>query len=348
MKAVQYGILILLIAAAAAVGAQERAARVVVDKVFEKEIEKTNRIVGIVHFDKSSGISSEISGLIDRQDVIEGKVVKKGDVLIRLNTDLIRKTIEITQKRVELVEVKMVNTEKNLKRYEILFQKDAASEKAYDDLAGTYNELAKEKEILKQDIEKLRIEMNKSVIRAPFDGLILEKYKNEGEWVTPGAPICLLAAIDDVCVKVAVSEELIKYIRTGQTISIMINALDKEITGTVQTVLRIADIKSKTFPVKIAIPYFDQAIQNMSATVDAPVSNVMKLRMIQRDALVRFENKNFVYTVKDGIAKILPVNIVAYEGDYFGVDNPNIQAGMPVVVEGNDRLRPDTPVTVTE
>ncbi len=348
MKTVQYGILILLTAMASGAGAQDRASRVVVDKVFEKEIAKTNRNVGIVHFDKSAGVSPEISGLIDRQDVVEGTVVKKGHVLVRLNTDLIRKTIEIMRKRVELVDVRMVNTEKNLKRYEILFQKDAASEKAYDDLAGTYNELAKEKEILKQDIEKLKIEMNKSVIRAPFDGLILEKYKHEGEWVTPGSPICLLAAVDEVCVKVAVSEELIRFVQAGRTVSIMINAIEKKIVGTVQTITRVADIKSKTFPIKVAIPYFDEAVQNMSATVDVPVSDTMKLKMIQRDALVRFENKNFVYTVEDGRSKMLPVNIVAYDGDYFGVDDPYIVSGMPVVVEGNDRLRPDTPVTIAD
>jgi multidrug efflux pump subunit AcrA (membrane-fusion protein) len=110
----------------------------------------------------------------------------------------------------------------------------------------------------------------------------------------------------------------------------------------------IADPATKTFEVKIAIPYFDEVIRNMSATVNVPAGKAQKLRMIKRDALVRNQGKTFVYTIKEGKAAILPINIVGYEGEYVGVDNPYIQPGMPVVVDGNDRLRPDQEVTVVE
>jgi multidrug efflux pump subunit AcrA (membrane-fusion protein) len=61
---------------------------------------------------------------------------------------------------------------------------------------------------------------------------------------------------------------------------------------------------------------------------------------------VRFQNKEFVYTIKEGQAKILPINIVAVDGEYLGVDNPHIVPGMPIVVDGNERLKPDQAVTV--
>ncbi|QTA91460.1 efflux RND transporter periplasmic adaptor subunit [Desulfonema magnum] len=323
-------------------------AKVLMSKVFEKEVAKTNQIVGVVDFDKRSGISSEVSGLIDKQSVVEGTVVKKGDVLVSLNTDFIQKSIEIMKKQIQQVDIKIQNTRKNLKRYEVLFKKDAASEKVYDDLGDSYKELMKEKEIIRKNKEKLDLEIKKSVIRAPFDGLILERYKNEGEWVSPGTPICSLASIGDVFVRVAVSEELVKYIRSGDEISLKINALEKEFTGTVKNFVPVADMKSKTFQIKVVIPYFEDIIQNMSATVNVPVSNKMKLKMIKRDALVLFQGKDFVYTAEEGKAKILPVNIVAYEGEYIGVDNPYIVPGMSVVIDGNDRLRPDQAVEVIE
>ena len=61
----------------------------------------------------------------------------------------------------------------------------------------------------------------------------------------------------------------------------MCNALEKEITGRIQNVVPMADIASKTFHIKIAVPYFNNAIQNMSATVNVPVSSRMKLKMIR-------------------------------------------------------------------
>ena len=54
----------------------------------------------------------------------------------------------------------------------------------------------------------------------------------------------------------------------------------------------------------------------------------------------------FVYTIKDDKAAILPVNIITFLGDKIGADNPYFVQGMPVIIEGNERLRPDQPVTV--
>ncbi|MCP4107482.1 MAG: efflux RND transporter periplasmic adaptor subunit [Desulfobacteraceae bacterium] len=346
MKAVKLVFIFLL--GACAVSAQPPPARVAVAKVFEKEISKTNQIMGIVDFDTQSGISSELSGLIKEQSVVEGAVVKKGDVLVRLNTDFIGKNIEITKKQAEQVGIKIQNTRKNLKRYKTLFKEAATSEKVYDDLADSLREFVKQREIIKMEVEKLNLEIKKSVIKAPFDGLILERFKNEGEWVSPGDSICSLASVEDVVVKVAVPEELVKYVTPGNEILLVINALEKELTGTIKKFVPVADIASKTFQIKIAIPYFEEIIQNMSVTVNVPVSNRMKLKMIKRDALIRNQGKNFVYTVKDGKASILPINIVGYEGEFMGVDNPNIAPDMLVVIDGNDRLRPDQAVTVID
>jgi len=341
------GILWILLSVASFVYAQPgKISKVVMMKVFEKELAKTGPMVGVVDFDKNSGISPEVSGLIDVQSIPEGAVVKKGTVLIRLKTDFIRKQIEIMKKELEHMDIRIGNTRKNLRRYEVLYKKEAVSEKLYDDLADTLKESLKNKEILQKNLEKLELEKNKSTIRAPFDGLILETYKNEGEWVSPGTPVCLLASTSEVFVKVALSEDLVRYVQPETRVSVRINALDRTFSGTVKKYVPIADIQSKTFHAKVAIPYFSEAIQNMSATVNIPVSAKTKLRMIKRDALVRFQGKEFVYTVKEGKAKILPVNIVAFAGEYFGVDSPHVQVGMSVVVDGNDRLRPDEAVEI--
>ncbi len=330
------------------VQAQGGPARVVTDTVTERMISPTTRIVGVVDFDTLSGLSPEVSGLIEESTVEEGKVVAKGEMLVRLNTDLLRKDVEIRRKEVEGIGVQIANARKNLDRFETLFKEAAASEKAYDDIADSLRELRKERERVGKTIEKLKLQIDKSTLAAPFDGMVLEKLKDVGEWVSPGVPVCTLGSVRDLFVEVAVSEDLVAYIRPGQEVVLVINALKREFTGKVANFVPIADPATKTFDVKIAIPYFDEAIRNMSATVNVPAGKEQKLRMIKRDALVRNEGKTFVYTIKDGKASILPIHIVGYEGEYVGVDNPYIQPGMPVVVDGNDRLRPDQAVEVVE
>ena len=80
--------------------------------------------------------------------------------------------------------------------------------------------------------------------------------------------------------------------------------------------------------------------QNMSATVYISTGNTQKIAMIPRDALIKFQGNDFVYTIREKKAVMLPVNIMTYLGDRIGADNEHFTEGMPVVVDGNERLRP--------
>lgn len=339
---------ILFLSLAAVTAYAQPPAKVVLGKVLEEEISKTTQMVGVLEFDKRSGLSPETAGLIKEVSYEEGQQIKGGALLVRLNTDFLQKSIRIRKKEAEEIQIRIENTQKNLNRFELLYKEEAASEKAYEDLADSLRELKTQYEKVQLEIEKLQLELVKSNIRAPFDGLILEKYRHEGEWIAPGTPICLLGSTKDLVVKVAISEELVQYISPGDQIFLTIPAVDKEFMVPVQQIIPVADPATKTFQVKIPIPYFKSAIQNMSATVHVPVSAKMTLRMIKRDALIRHQGKDFVYTVKDGKASILPINIVVYKGEYVGVDTPYIVKDMPVVIDGNDRLRPDQEVEVVE
>ncbi len=338
---------VLLLVSLTALAAGPPPANVVVAKVFEKEIAETVRVMGMVDFDEKSRLAPEIAGLVIRQQMTEGAVLKKGTVLLRLSPNFIRKDIEIIEQQIRQAGIKIENAARNLKRLKSLYRQKVTSQKDYDDLSDTLRELVVEKRTLQRRLEKKQLELKKTVIRAPFDALILERLKTVGEWVSRDTPVGLLGSVHSTIVRAAVSENLVRFIRPGQEISLVITALDRPLKAHLTAIVPVADPRSKTFQIKIAIPYFDDLIMNMSAAVNVPSSPRMKLRMIKRDALVRFQGKDFVYTVKDGRAKILPVEIAAVNGEYIGVAAPYIVVGMPVVVDGNERLRPDQPVKIT-
>jgi len=326
--------------------AQQPPAKVVTAKVFAKDLSQTRPMVGVVDFDKTAGLSPEISGLIARQTIEEGVVVKKGAVLVQLNTDFLEKDIAIINQEILQLGITIQKTEKNLERLRALRTENIATEKEYDDLDFSLKELFTQRESLRVKLAKKELELSKSTLRAPFDGLVLAKYKSQGEWISPGVAVCLLGSINDLVVRVAVDEKLVAFVKPGLELTINITPLSRKLAGKLANRIPVADPKSKTFEISIAIPYFSGVIQNMSARVEVPVSAKTSLKMVRRDSLVRFKGKEFVYTVKEGKAKILPINIVATDGEYLGVDNPYIVPGMPVVVDGNERLRPDQAVTV--
>ncbi len=349
-KPLEYGALllcsVLLMFTRPALSQEQPPAKVRITQVTEQAAQQTTEFVGTVYFDKTSNVSTEVSGMAERIYFREGGRVKKGDLLVRLNTDFLEKDLALEKTALQRLNIRIEQKQKNLKRFETLFKQEAASETDYEDFLFSYRELIREKQSLQIKIDRIELEIAKSVIRAPFDGLILQKQADRGTWIQRGATICQIAAMDDVFIQLPVAEKLLKHVSDGDRIELVINAFNRSLTGTVEGIRPIADEKTKNVFLKIRLPEMDTVFKNMSATVHMPVSEKRNLRMIPRDALVKFQGKDFAYTVKDRKAKILPLNIVTITGKFIGVDNPYIQAGMPVVVEGNERLKPDQPVEI--
>ena len=314
--------------------------------VVEEEVSQTRAVIGLLYYDRISEISTELAGLVDRVEVKQGDRVKKGDPLVILNTEILDKEISYQKSRIEQIELRIANAKKNFSRLERLFDKSGVSEKEYDDALFTYQDAQKEKQAVQATLEKLLIQKTRSHIPAPFDGIILTKDVDSGSWVQPGKQLVSIGSSDDLFVRAPIAETTLQYIERGQEVPVTITAFNTELQGIIVDIDPVADMKTKNVFLKISVPPLPLVAQNMSATVSVPVSERLKLSIFSRAALVKFQGEDFVYTVKEGKAAILPVNIVAFLGDRVGVDNPSIVPGMSLVVEGNERLRPDQPVVV--
>ncbi len=336
----------LLLSCSAAFSAEPPPAKVVVAKVVSEDVAENQSVIGVLYYERTSEISTEVSGLVKSIAINEGDQVKKGDVLVRLNTEMLEKEISLAKTRIEQVELRIQNAEKDYKRLEQLYQKSGVSEKNYDDAVFTYQDAVLEKQAIEDDLQKLLIQKRRSVIRAPFTGVILSKNTDEGGWVQQGSMLVRLGSTADLYVRVPVAEDMLQFINMKENVDVTINAFNRKVSGKVVNIDPVADVKTKNVFVKINIPHQPLVAENMSATVYLASGPQRKLSILKRAALVKFQGKDFVYTVKEGKAAILPVTVVSYLGDRVAVSDPYIVAGMGVVVEGNERLRPDQPVTV--
>jgi RND family efflux transporter MFP subunit len=321
-------------------------AKVVVAEIGQQEVAENQSFIGLLYYDRISNVSSEVSGLVKRIEVKEGDRIEKGTHLVRLNTDLLDMEIAMSRTRIEQIGLRIQQAEKNYKRLDALFAEQGVSEKDFDDTLFTHQDYIKDKQIAEKELEQLLLQKKKSVINAPFAGVILEKNVDSGDWVQQGKQLVRIGSIQDLFVRVPVAETLLQFISIDATVPVVINAFNKEVEGTIEDLDPTADAKTKNVFLKVRIPAIAKVAENMSATVFVPTSSKRKLSIIPRDALVKFQGQDFVYTVKDGKAAILPVNIVTYLGNTVGADNPYFVPGMAVVVEGNERLQPDQPVFV--
>lgn len=323
-------------------------AKVKVAPVVIEDVAQTRTVIGLLYYDRVSHISTELAGLVESVEVKQGDTVKKGDPLVLLNTEILDKEIVFQKARLKQIELRIANVKKNYDRLEKLFGKQGVSERDRDDALFNYENAQIDKQATEATLQKLDIQKRRSIISAPFDGIILTKNVDSGSWVNPGSPLVSIGSVEDLFIKAPIAENLLKFVTKGQELPVTITAFDKEMTGTLIDIDPIADQKTKNVYLKIAIEPLPVVAQNMTATVAVPASEKKSLAIISRASVIKFQGKDFVYTVKDDKATILPVHIVAYLGENVGVDNPYMVPGMPVVTEGNERLQPNQPVTIGE
>ncbi len=333
--------------AASVYAGEQPPAKVVVSKIVLEKIARDHPFIGTLYYERISHISSEVSGLLTSISVKEGSRVKKGASLIRLDTEILEKEIQIHQNQIELSKLNISHLEKNFQRMDALFKKGSASEMVYDDARFALQNALLKQISTQANLEKLLIKKRKSVILAPFEGIVLQKKVDTGDWVNQGKPLLDIGSVNDLFIKVPVSETLLKHLSLGQKVPVLIHAYDKKLNGIIENISPIADEKTKNIFLKIRIPSLKKVAQNMSASVRIPTGRPEMLALIPRDALIKFQGKDFVYTVRENKAVMLPVNIVRYMGKKVGADNNHFKVGTSVVVDGNERLRPGQAVVVS-
>lgn len=338
--------LLLIVISPLAKAQEPPPAKVVTTAIVQEEVAENNSFIGLLDYDRTSQISAEVAGLVTEVQIKDGDRVQAGAPLITINTEILEQEIALSKTRIEQIDLKIRHSEKNYQRLEKLYAEKGVSERDFDDSLYAYQDALMEKQAIENSLATLMLKKRKSIIYAPFDGVVLNKNIDVGDWVQQGKLLVLLGSANDLLVRVPIAETMLQFIKSGQKVPVQINAFSKEITGTIDTFDPIADQQTKNIFLKIRIPHQTKIAANMSATVFIPTSAPKKLSLIPRDALIKFQGKDFVYTVKDGKASILPVNIVSYLGNTIGADNPYFTKGMPIVIEGNERLRPDQAVVV--
>lgn len=338
--------LLMLLFALPVLAQQPPPARVVTAAVEERELSPTSLMVGVLRFVQVAEVAPEVEGLITEHNFDTGWPFKKGEVMAVLNTDFVRKDIQIGRAQIAEVEAEIEKLAREVKRLESLKRENLASRSAYEQAFYDHKNLVKQRDTLARRLERLQLSLAKSSVRAPFDGIVLEKKRDLGDWVDKGESLARLGSVDGVQAVIPVSETLLPFQQTGSEFELFIPALARSFKGKLTGVVPFAELRSKSVYLKIGLPYEPGMIENLSVEAQVPSARPQRLRMIPRAALLQVQGADMVYTIADGKAAPLTVNIVARSGEFIGVDNAEVVAGMAVVVDGNDRLRPGQPVQV--
>ncbi|MBL1143216.1 MAG: efflux RND transporter periplasmic adaptor subunit [Proteobacteria bacterium] len=321
--------------------------------IINEEVPLTGSVTSI----RTSQISPKEEGYIESLLVDEGDVVKKGDPVLNLDSQLA--DVEIARVRAQLEEAKA--RQKELER-----QRDESKElvKKKHIASTNYEAKAAEVEINSAVIKRLETELKRQqiiagrhILYAPFDGVITEKMVEVGQWVETNTALFELTELSPLRIKVPVPQFYFSRINVGTAVKIKYDAISKvEFSAQVTTKVPVSSQNTRTFPVMIKIDNNDQLIApGMSARVIFQLTEQQAAQSIilPRDAIVQKPDGSkevWLIDKQQGIAKASPVPVKTGKAYLNNIEiiPGKIQSGDRIVIKGNELLQAGQTVNVIE
>jgi len=314
-----------------------------VAQVSQGESEPMTEFVGTVYYARKSNVAAEVGGVVGEVFFEEGYRIKEGKPLVSLESEILDTAINGIRADYELVLVELEQAEKELTRREPLYKEGSVSESAYDEYYFKTKTLQNRALSIKASLDKLLLEKKKKIIRAPFNSLVIRKNAEKGEWVDDGGMVAVVADDSIVDIVVNVPASLLKYLQPGKKLTVKSDSA--EFTGKFLTFVPKGDVATRTFDVKIRLQNTAGLIEGMEARALVPAAKKRQGLKVPRDAVIDRFGQNVIWIVRDSAAKMVPVQVIGYEGMTVGISGEGLAAGDLVVVKGNERLREGQPVT---
>lgn len=317
--------------------------------VSSQEVQRSVTLVGTAEPRKRSLVASELAGLVQVFPVKEGQFVKKGQLLASLRTDTLKIRLESAVASHREAKTRYEQAKKDLERIEALSAKELVTQKELDD--ARTQELALEKRLsqLEAEIRLAQDQLTQSTIRAPFDGWITEEYTEIGQWLEIGGPVVELVDLAQVEIQVPLPEEFVQEVRVGDPVVAVFDGLPGvEVKGKIFLIIAQADRAARTFPVKVILNNPELRIKSgMVARVQLALGAPYRAVVIPKDALVLKGGREYAFIVANNTVTQVPVIPVTHFDQFVEVQG-DIEEGMQVVVEGNERLLPGQSVRILE
>ena len=311
----------------------------------------TVKLPGTIKSRHRSTIGSETEGIVVALHVREGDSVARGASLAQLRTDVLEQRLNAARSQLDATKANRELTSRSLERARQLFDTHAMSEQQVDELVYELLGWQAEERRLAAVIAQIELSIDHSHIRAPFDGIIVARHTDVGEWRETGDPIVELISVRDLEVDVAVPIVYFDDLNANENAEVSLPSVsDQRFVLGITAVVPVADSEARTFSVKLRFPDDPERPRvavGMLADVWLSVGKASAATIVPKDAIVQRQEERLVVLFNDDnltrIEAVLTGNSI---GAWIEVRG-DVVPGDRVIVRGNERLEPEQTVKAT-
>lgn len=324
---------------------------------------------GYVTARRTATVSSKVTGKVLEVLIEEGVRVQEGQVLARLDDTNIRASLRLAEAQLEAARQALTETKvrideaaRELQRQAGLLKSEVATqadferaEAAWLALKARLEQQSAEVTVADRQVASWQQQMEDTVIRAPFAGIVTVKNAQPGEMISPISAgssftrtgICTIVDMQSLEIEIDVSESYINRVEPGQAVEATLDAYaDWKIPCKVIAIIPTADRQKSTVKVRVGFEKLEPRIlpemsvkvafhESVRAGNPAPGASPIS---IPKSALAKEEGRDVVFVVKNGRAERRAVSVSALSGEE-AIISAGLSAGEKVALEPGNRLQ---------
>lgn len=315
---------------------KEEVIKIKVAELTTQKFEHFIEVTGKVEAEQDVDVSPESAGVIMEVFVEEGDWVNKGDLMAKLNTEMLESSLEELEVQLDLAKT-------NFERQNNLWSQNIGSEMQF--LQAKNN-----KESLEKRIKSLKAQMAMSELTAPISGIVDVVYQKKGHIGNPQVPFAKVINTKRIKIYGDISESYVTQINKGDNVNVKFPALNQDVNAKIDQIGTSIDANNRTFRVRINLSNLDKKIKPNLISILTIRDYINEEALVVPALYIKEDfNGHYTYVVEKNGGKNVAKKIYITPG----VTNNNmtevvegLASGMLVVSQGYNQISDGTFVQI--
>jgi len=269
-------------------------------QVTARDVPVYESAVGSIRPVTETNVGSKILATVRVMHVTKaGQAFKKNDVLVELDDTDLRASLQQVEAALRSADATLSKATTDLARTKQLFAQKVASKEKLDADQTRFDTAKADVERLRQTVAGAKTALSYATIRAPIDGIVIDKRVNQGDLVSPGQVVVTMYDPARLQLIALVREQLAARLVIGSEVEVSLDAIGRQCEGRVDQIVPEARPGSRSFEVKVTGPCSPDVMSGMFGRLRVPVDARREIRIPAR-AVRRIGQLDFVFVVLDG------------------------------------------------
>jgi membrane fusion protein (multidrug efflux system) len=327
-----------------------------VETVSNRPIVKQINVTGTVTSPRTAVLSTAVAGLVAELTIDEGDRVEPGDVMLKLDAELAQLAFERAGAEVKQREIAVADARRRLIEAEEVGAKRGIAQTQIESLRAEVSSNEAALAASQAAAREQRAIVERNTLKAPFAGVISERFTELGEWVNPGDGLFELVATDNLRFDFRVGQDNFAALSLETPVEITLDAFpERSIPGHVDAIVPVKNPSARTFLVRVRA---DSEVTGGRRLITPGMSARGKLNIdtgrdgvtVPRDAILRYPDGRVTVWVVDagGEFPVVREQLVRTGSEFDGVVaiTNGLSAGDVVVVRGNEMLQEGQAISI--